>query len=571
MRRIRRSRLGSLPLRSFAGPWICAFLFTLLGVTASGSGSSAQTGAARHEAANLLDKMDEARHQDAEIVLTFGRHALELLAEEPDPRLEAAVLNRMANAFRHKGEHQIALDHAQRARVAAERGEASEERAQALFNIAIMHFSLADFTAARSFTAQSRAAFDELGDRSGVARVLNLEGVIERHRGEYDRALELLLDALEIEEELGDPGGIRRVLTNIGLVHWNLNQFDRALEIYSRSLELWQETDDQRGLATVLNNIGLCHAGLENHEEALVSYRRALAIRRKLNDRNGLALLHNNIGLVYSKQGAYDQALESFGKAVEIAEEIGRKEHAANTMNNIAEVYVKRGDWEEARAFAERSLAVSEGLPARKLMRNSHQLLSAAYEGLGDPRRALAHHRDYAELANLIFTEERDGRQAELEARFETESKEKDIEILKQKSAIKELELERQKMIRNALILGLLLILSWLILIYHRDRLRAAASAAIARQNELLSAANLEIEAQKQELEEALLQIHTLSGLLPICSHCKNIRDDDGRWHQLETYISGHSAAEFSHGLCPDCCEIHYAPYVDKLRSLSGG
>lgn len=60
------------------------------------------------------------------------------------------------------------------------------------------------------------------------------------------------------------------------------------------------------------------------------------------------------------------------------------------------------------------------------------------------------------------------------------------------------------------------------------------------------------------ELQEALAQIKTLSGLLPICSFCKKIRNDQGHWEVLEEYISEHSQAEFSHGLCPECLKTHY-------------
>ena len=54
-------------------------------------------------------------------------------------------------------------------------------------------------------------------------------------------------------------------------------------------------------------------------------------------------------------------------------------------------------------------------------------------------------------------------------------------------------------------------------------------------------------------LQEALEHVRTLSGMLPICSYCKKIRDDKGYWNQLETYLSEHSGTEFTHGICPDC------------------
>src|SRR5262249_57910928 len=56
-----------------------------------------------------------------------------------------------------------------------------------------------------------------------------------------------------------------------------------------------------------------------------------------------------------------------------------------------------------------------------------------------------------------------------------------------------------------------------------------------------------------RELEDALSQVRQLQGLLPICCYCKKIRDDRNYWQQVETYVGDHSAARFSHAICPDC------------------
>jgi len=63
---------------------------------------------------------------------------------------------------------------------------------------------------------------------------------------------------------------------------------------------------------------------------------------------------------------------------------------------------------------------------------------------------------------------------------------------------------------------------------------------------------------RNRELEEALAKVKLLSGVLPICMHCKQIRDDRGYWNRLEQFIQNHSEAEFSHALCPECLEEHY-------------
>lgn len=60
------------------------------------------------------------------------------------------------------------------------------------------------------------------------------------------------------------------------------------------------------------------------------------------------------------------------------------------------------------------------------------------------------------------------------------------------------------------------------------------------------------------ELEEAHREVHTLQGLLPICMHCKKIRNDDDRWERIESYLEDRSEVAFSHGLCNECLEAHY-------------
>jgi DNA-binding response OmpR family regulator len=61
------------------------------------------------------------------------------------------------------------------------------------------------------------------------------------------------------------------------------------------------------------------------------------------------------------------------------------------------------------------------------------------------------------------------------------------------------------------------------------------------------------LAARVAELQDALTSVRTLSGLLPICAYCKRIRDDGDYWRQIEQYVSEHSSAQFSHGICPEC------------------
>lgn len=95
-----------------------------------------------------------------------------------------------------------------------------------------------------------------------------------------------------------------------------------------------------------------------------------------------------------------------------------------------------------------------------------------------------------------------------------------------------------------------------------------------------LSRAQQEIEHRKQlerrneelihSLQQALQEVKTLRGILPTCSYCKDIRDENGQWHQLETYIQLHSDAKFSHGICDACAKKHF-PQAGAAGQRSAG
>jgi DNA-binding NtrC family response regulator len=98
------------------------------------------------------------------------------------------------------------------------------------------------------------------------------------------------------------------------------------------------------------------------------------------------------------------------------------------------------------------------------------------------------------------------------------------------------------------------------------SRLAPAVNRALAEVKEKEERKKAEEERERLivELREALSRVKALSGLLPICASCKKIRDDNGYWSQIESYISEHAEVEFSHGLCPACEKKAYEE-LDKL------
>jgi hypothetical protein len=76
----------------------------------------------------------------------------------------------------------------------------------------------------------------------------------------------------------------------------------------------------------------------------------------------------------------------------------------------------------------------------------------------------------------------------------------------------------------------------------------------------------VKVRTSHRALQQALAEVKTLRGYLPTCAHCKKIRDEAGEWHQLEDYIQNHSEAKFSHGICPECSDLHFPEFREIRR-----
>lgn len=101
---------------------------------------------------------------------------------------------------------------------------------------------------------------------------------------------------------------------------------------------------------------------------------------------------------------------------------------------------------------------------------------------------------------------------------------------------------------------------SYIIKPYNDRELHIAIEIALDRHT-------VDVEKEKliAGLQKALATIKRLHGILPICASCKKIRDDNGYWTQVESYIREHSEAEFSHGICPECAKKLYPDYINLI------
>lgn len=98
------------------------------------------------------------------------------------------------------------------------------------------------------------------------------------------------------------------------------------------------------------------------------------------------------------------------------------------------------------------------------------------------------------------------------------------------------------------------------------EEIERAITLAVARHADLM-----ELKRLNKELEKALDEIQQLRGIIPICSYCKKVRDDQGYWEQVERYISRRSPAVFSHGICPECLKFVRAEMEETIKGTPRG
>jgi len=132
------------------------------------------------------------------------------------------------------------------------------------------------------------------------------------------------------------------------------------------------------------------------------------------------------------------------------------------------------------------------------------------------------------------------------------------LKILIQNGSLR--DVEYQITCKNGKILSVLLNAT---AIYDRCGKFVMTRSVLVDITEILRAEKVRLELSSQ-LQVAHEEIKTLRGLLPTCAYCKRIKDDKGAWKQMETYISAHSEARFSHGICPDCMKKYYREYFNE-------
>ena len=262
---------------------------------------------------------------------------------------------------------------------------------------------------------------------------------------ENTKALEYAINSANYFLQKNDEYGIAYTYTFIGNLHNSLSNNNLALEYITKAYELYLKIDDTEGLTQATNSLGIIYGELNEPEKSLEFYQKSLELAIERNSINGQAVAYNNIGFQHTKLKNYSQALEAYEKSIALSEQDNQFESLMNTYNNIAWVYFHQGDINQAQKTVFKALEYANLDGVDLFLAESHDILSQIYYKKGEYKKGFEHLNKLRLMNDSLYKSSSTKEYMEMQVRFETERKEKEIELLKKNEEIKNLEIQRQK------------------------------------------------------------------------------------------------------------------------------
>lgn len=401
--------------------------------------------------------------------------------------------------------------------------------------------------------------FAALGERQSLARALNNIGSVHYQMGQHEPALASFLASLALRRELGDTRGVALVLANIGGTYQDWHLYDRALPILEEAVATAERLGEPFAQGWTLHTLGMLHVERREYDRARAAFERSInqyaagARARPSDAYNGWALNALGLGIVFIRSGNPQDGITLLRRVLATTEPQGRIVLEARALLYLGEAYRTMGDRRAAIDAFTRSVRAASSREQRVSALRALQQLAEMEESVGNVRDALGHWHAFLALRDSVFNQGAMQRVASMEAQLRLDEQQRENARLQAERSAQSLLITRQRLqvwIAGSVVVAVIALLSVLVLYFRegkrRERLLAASNATLATLNE--------------ELQQALREVRTLSGLIPICARCKRVRDDRGFWEAVETYIAARSAATFSHGICASCGPELYGP-----------
>ncbi len=313
-----------------------------------------------------------------------------------------------------------------------------KEQAISLVNIGKVCFNQRRYDEAMDYYNQNLEICINIDRIKGIITSYNNIGLIYMNKGDYQTAITSFQQALDIATENNLKKNMSHALENLGTVYGKSGDYELSLKYYNDSYQIKTELNDKSGIINSLINIGYAQSSLGDKEEALRTYESALIKAEEYGNRMQQSAVCANISAIYIANGLYEESLEYSLRSYQISEDIDRYSGLVVAGINIAEANIKLNRFDLAEQYLLKALNVSDENEIVLYYGDIYKTFSNLYRAKGSYQDAY----DYVVLAHAhqdtLMNAEIAGQIEDLNIKYETEKKEKQI-------AIQELTIINQK------------------------------------------------------------------------------------------------------------------------------
>ncbi len=309
-----------------------------------------------------------------------------------------------------------------------------------------------------------------INDSTNIPSVYNNLGVVYEKKGDYSKSIKYLIKALNLYEKSSDSLNISKTFLNLGLIYFRLENYKKSMFYYKKSLEIRKQINDLKGIALLYNNMAIVNYYTENYDNVRNYFQKAYEIYLKLGLRRQQAMALSNLAEIYDQLGQTDLALKYYFKNLEVDKELKNKKEIISDYHNIASCLNTKGQTERSIKYHNKALSLAKEIGAKRDMQDSYRALYSIFLENKNFVKALKYHELYFATHDTIFNESQSEQIAEIQEKYESEKKEKEIILLKKEKEITNLKMKKQKYYAASLLLGFVFVFVFLIMYLYKNR-----------------------------------------------------------------------------------------------------
>lgn len=424
--------------------------------------------------------------------------------------LQGQALRHIGATYSSKGNNKLALTYIFKALKIHESLNEKRRIAECYKSLGVAYCELGEYDTARNNYLNAININKELAIKREVAQGYSNIGNTYTYQGMYNKAVENYLRALKINEELRNKVGMSTCYTNLGGVYYYQKSYQKAIDYYSKSLKMDTELGDMSGVSINYNNIGLAYVDIRKYGEAINYFLKSIAICQELGELSGTMDGYNNIGLAYKELGDAKKAINYLQSSLAIAKKLNDKNGTITAQVNIADLYIleakssktalRKEYLNTAVEYADEAFQQSKEAKLIQLENYASKSLMNAYKELGNKSGELKYAKLFISSNDSMFRKEKTEALAEMEAKYQNDKKQKEIEILEKDKVISHEKAQKQKILISSILGGSGLLVFFITFILRRLQITRRQKRIIEEKNILLNEKNEEISAQSEEI-----------------------------------------------------------------------